>query len=913
MATLVDIRPAERIATLTAMGALLASTAGHMMLETARDALFLAKLPATTLPWMYLAIAALGLAITRLTPARKQSRTASLAMLLAAGVSIAFYAALRDPGPIGLYALFVWTGTFGAVVNVELWLLLGAAFDVGQAKRLFGLIGAGAVLGATLGALVARVVASTFGARELLVFAAAFFASAWLPARLLERRVAKIAAAFEEVRAEAAQRTSLYADLKNTARDPYLLDMGVFLVLGTVTLAFGDYIFKASMAAAFSGERLATAFATAYLAFNALSLVVQVALTGAALRWLGVKRALFVLPLLMIGEAAGVVVLPTLGAAIAMRATDGALRHSLHKTTSELLFLPLADADRRRAKPVLDLVTQRGGQALSAIAILILVELGATSRLLAAMAMLTGVGWVVAAARVGAPYVDAFRKRLRLGAIEIDERIPELDLGALEVIFAALNSSKDAEVMGALDLLSAQGRVRLIPALILYHPSKDVVLRALSLFVHAGRDDFLPITKRLLDSDDPEVRAAALRARSEVARDRRELEGWLGDSRPEIRATALVALASAHAIDDETARAQLRTMIRHEDAGVALAVIRAMGASPSPLFVDDLLAVAEGPFHGTVRAEAAIALGEIGATYPDESHRALPALLELLPLRHEGPGARAAIDRIGEPALVFLDRYLATTEARGPVAWAAVRALSDFDPSRVVPLMMRHLRSSPDGVVRYRCLKHLKRMLIEEPSLRIDKALLTEVARSTLRDALDLVELRVLVEKAQRERPTTAAAQLLLTLLGDKRSHAMGRVFILLSLLHPKEDFDRVARSLASKDARIRASSRELCHNVVSTELRDLLAVLIDDIGDDAKIERALGAERRRFATYEDLMHDLVRRSGELGAIARYHAKEIGMAVAEAPAPLGAQDSPFTHKVSGGTWSYTSEAHVAAP
>ncbi len=53
---LLDVRPGERRDTFAAFAALFAVTGGHTLLETARDALFLSKQPASRLPWMYLAI-----------------------------------------------------------------------------------------------------------------------------------------------------------------------------------------------------------------------------------------------------------------------------------------------------------------------------------------------------------------------------------------------------------------------------------------------------------------------------------------------------------------------------------------------------------------------------------------------------------------------------------------------------------------------------------------------------------------------------------------------------------------------------------------------------------------------------------------------------------------------------------------
>ena len=69
---LADIRPEERGSLMAASLTLFGTLAGHTLLETARDALFLSRLPASQLPWAYLAIAALAVAIS-LGPRRRAS------------------------------------------------------------------------------------------------------------------------------------------------------------------------------------------------------------------------------------------------------------------------------------------------------------------------------------------------------------------------------------------------------------------------------------------------------------------------------------------------------------------------------------------------------------------------------------------------------------------------------------------------------------------------------------------------------------------------------------------------------------------------------------------------------------------------------------------------------------------------
>src|SRR4029077_12343259 len=87
-----------------------------------------------------------------------------------------------------------------------------------------------------------------------------------------------------------------------------------------------------------------------------------------------------------------------------------------------------------------------------------------------------------------------------------------------------------------------EGRARLVPALILYHPSRTAVFRALNILAKSGRVDFLPIADRLFDSPDAEIRAAALRARSTVQPDAVVLGRAAEDPNPLVRATGIVGL-----------------------------------------------------------------------------------------------------------------------------------------------------------------------------------------------------------------------------------------------------------------------------------------------------------------------------------------------------------------------------------
>src|SRR5215212_3688777 len=98
---LVDLRPGERSPALRAMAALFGLVAGHTVLETARDAVFLVKLPASRLGLVYAALAGLSLVAVKLNAAFVQRfgrRNALIFTLMAAAYgTTVLYLAPRTP------------------------------------------------------------------------------------------------------------------------------------------------------------------------------------------------------------------------------------------------------------------------------------------------------------------------------------------------------------------------------------------------------------------------------------------------------------------------------------------------------------------------------------------------------------------------------------------------------------------------------------------------------------------------------------------------------------------------------------------------------------------------------------------------------------------------------------------------
>src|SRR5262249_6865375 len=346
-------------------GLLFLLVGAHGLLETARDGLFLVEQPVSRLPWLYLAVTAGVLVLTPLQRrlwGRHGHVALPLTLLAAAVVTLGFWAfAAARSTVLGFY---VWTGLFSSLVFVQFWLPADEAFSVDEAKRTFGFIAAGGLLGAVCGSAAARIALGFTDPRTLLLISfAATVAGAGLAVATRPRGQGPEAQ---------PEMTAARAMPRYIKRDPYLRLLAILALLTAASATLIDYLFKATVAAKVSPDQIPRLVANVYLGQSALALVVELVLVGMLLRSSGVTRSIALLPLVVLGGATGYALGAGLLAMLVLKTLDGGLRPSVYRVGTELLYLPIGPAERRVVKPSIDTLGQRGGQALASFFLLAL-------------------------------------------------------------------------------------------------------------------------------------------------------------------------------------------------------------------------------------------------------------------------------------------------------------------------------------------------------------------------------------------------------------------------------------------------------------------------------------------------------------------------------------------------------------
>lgn len=850
--------------------------AAHALMETGRDALFLSNIPVEHLPFVYIIVAFAAVGLSRLVAHSTNGSSLRVRLVLlqclAATSVIGFWSAIGSTGPWLYYALYVWSGVISGIVVVTFWMLLGDLFTITQGKRLFASIAIGGAFGALLGTGIANALAPTLGADSLLLASAGFFGLSVLAPIWLGRDgepVPESRAMAKAIRPPGS--IGLREGMSRTLANPYACRVAVLIALASATLTFGDYLFKSVLTEEVPVDQLSTWLARIYFGLNLASIAMLAIGVTPIVRRIGVDRSLAVLPALIMLATLGVFAGVAFLAIIVLKASDGMLRYSLHKTSSELLYLPMESGLRSAVKDVIDLAGDSMAKAFASVAILGLVSLS-QSRLAIASGLLLLAGlWALAALRLRRPYLDVFRSTLREGSIDTRIEFPELDIDSAESLIQALSDPDERVVIAAMDLLTERDRCSLIPSLILYHPSPEVVERAIDIFARKRHAHVLDFADRLLHHEYASVRSAIVRATAILAPDREQLERFAHSDCPCIRVSAVAGLIAHGWIDPEKALIELEQALVHHEPDTRIAVANAAKLHYAEIYREPLRRLARDS-EPEVAREAVRAMRESGDAWFTVH------LIGLLDERRVRDEVRTALLERGGEALSLLARALEAPDTPGAIRRHLPRTISRFESLEAVGILLHGLREVSGGMVRYKILRGLQPLLHGPLGGAVDRAPLMAELEDTVDRTLSLLHKEAELAHGQQERigRATPGGRLLLDLLKDKRKLATSRIFLLLSLLHPKEDFRTIENGLRSDRPVARASGSELLEHLLPHPLgRTLVGLLAPGSATDrlktagsARAQQQLGY----LATVEALAED---PSQAVRAFALYHSGEL--------------------------------------
>jgi len=829
------IRPGEQrrvaLMSLYAANAIGAVVVGHSV----RDALYLANRPARGLAGMYiwssLAIVLVSWLYARIADRVPRGLLNAASALGCAALAAAFWAVLTVTDAVWVYAgLYIFVEAMGSLVVIQFWTLANDVFHAREAKRLFGLIGAGGTLANVVFGLLVGRYAQVLGAQNLLLLVVAQLAACAALAQA-GPRLASATPLLLRSRPVRKARVLSRAGLSFLS-SRHLTIVALIGAISAAAITIVDFQFKLSAAAVMEQDDLAGYFGRFYGICGGVALAIQVWATGRILERYGILASLLPLPLgLALGSgAAGAMPNPGLFGSSLAKGSDTIFRYTINDASMQLLYVPVQAHVRGRAKAFIDGILKPTSVALAGGVLLLYKQWGGGGRPLTGAVLLLVFLWVALLVRARREYVRSLvesleRRRLDLSTTGFS-RVNDATLRALR---SALGNDP-ATVLHALKLLQQLAQTAdFTPELreLLRHREARIRAAALEQLGALGKSGTLPEMRALLLDPAPEVRAACLGAICAIEHEAAvpTLLPFLDvRTAPEavVRAAAAVALIRHAGLDGVLAAAgPLQELLAAKDPRDRAAAADALGSIGVRGFFRPLLAFLHDR-ELLVRRRAIAAAGKLRAP------ELVPALVEQFQRRETALEAASALSGFGTGIEPQLQAML-------------VDETSHVDCRRGIALVLQRLGTQPaaealvgaltsrQAAVRKAAARALARLARRQRGIRLDPGRFERAVHAELAAArAALAVLKKLAVATLGHVPRTPAELLGMALLEERDARVL-QALVLLQVLLPDVRLDVVAENLRSESSAVRGHAIEVLDNALPERWKRLVMAALDE------------------------------------------------------------------------------------
>jgi len=408
LALFADVRAGEGAGALLLAANVFCLLTFYSVLKIVREALILSEGGAEIKSY---AAAAQTLLLCALVPAYALVAARVNRIKLNCGVTLFFASHLLIFYVLGMagfrvgIAFFLWIGIFNLVVIAQFWSFANDLYDTEQGKRLFPVVGIGASLGAVIGAAATALSFGGVGAYRLMLIAAAGLLlpvglTVW--ANVRDRRA----------RGSTARRTedqplARTGGFRLIFTQRYLLLIACLIVMVNVVNTLGEFLMGrliaenavAAVAAGTAGglsvrDLIGAMSGYVQASVNLLGFLIQAFLVSRVFKWIGIRGALFILPIIALGSYSMIALLPILAMVRVAKVVENSTDYSIQNTARHALFLPTSREAKYNAKQAIDAFFWRLGDLLQAGIVFTGVSLGLNVRAYAAINLVLVAGWL---------------------------------------------------------------------------------------------------------------------------------------------------------------------------------------------------------------------------------------------------------------------------------------------------------------------------------------------------------------------------------------------------------------------------------------------------------------------------------------------------------------------------------------
>jgi len=366
----------------------------YYIIKPVRSALILAGKGAVTKSYLSAAIAVLLVFVVKAfcniaSKFPRQKLITWVTLFFISNLVIFYFLSLGDIslGTIGIL-FFIWMGIFNVMVVAQFWGFANDIYTEEAGKRLFPLLAFGATFGSYSGSAILEWLVEPLGLYQMMLVAGGFLGICivltWIVhTRELKRAkhsVAEVSPQEESSQKEQEKPLEKGGGFRLVFKKRYLLYIALFVMLLNFVNTNGEFIKddlfkKAAIKAVETGtagelneaEYIGKIDAGWMKYFNLIAMFIQIFLVSRIFKWLGVRAAIFFLPIIALGGYFLIALIASFGLVYWVKAIENGTDYSLMNTTRHSLFLITSRQEKYKAQAATKTFFHRAGDVLSAL------------------------------------------------------------------------------------------------------------------------------------------------------------------------------------------------------------------------------------------------------------------------------------------------------------------------------------------------------------------------------------------------------------------------------------------------------------------------------------------------------------------------------------------------------------------
>ena len=763
---------------------------------------------------------------------------------------ILFSLALNFKLAIGsfLYIPYVWVAIFGLLTASQFWILANLVYNVREAKRVFGFIGAGAIAGGIFGGYLTSILTNFLNTEDLL-FVAGVLLTICVPITryIWKNEVVKLNDFQVAIRSDPKSDSPFKLIKQSKLLRLIAIVIGIsVLIAKLVDYQYSDYASRLIE----DQEELTSFFGFWFSTLSVISLLIQLFLTQRIVGTFGVGKSLLWLPSGILIGSILLLVIPQLWVIVFIKVVDGSLKQSVNKAATELLSIPIPIEIKKKTKTFTDVVVDSIATGLAGFILIFFINgLNISSTYISLIIIALISIWLYFIYDLRKEYIISFKKLIEVSPIK-KEKSNKKDIKVTSIVDTVIRVLKEGNENQVLHMLQKTLEVkdeRFFTAIKdqLNHTSPKIRALAVENLYFLRTENLSNNIEALIHDSDQQVTTAAFRYLiKNYGKNTEDLfNKYLNSNDKTIANAALIGLSlelrnnlslqNRYRLENKinTALTQYSELNSQVDkTNKIITILEAIGNAKVEKYYDILKTQLKSDHIQIVNIAILSSAKTLDIQFID-------TIISHLSGKETRKSAIEALTFYGEPIIDVIADKIRSESIDLENANYAILVIENFASQKAINTLIK-LTSDTEHTIKIEAIEALRRLKWKHNHLQIkDRFIVDKILDEChlYQNTLAVIHSQIVIQYKKKDKKIEStevdeARKGLINLLEMRLDRQLQRIFRFLGIKYPPNDVDSILNTILKGKEEQRIHAIEFLENILDNQLKKELIPVAESI-----------------------------------------------------------------------------------